>query len=1188
MRLTHLEIFGFKSFAQKVEIPFGPGITAIVGPNGCGKSNVVEAIRWVLGEQRAATFRSHRMEEVIFSGTRQRKPLGMSEVSLTIENKDHTLPIEFGEVTLTRRLFRSGESDYLLNKIPCRLLDIHNLLMDTGLGQGSYAVMEQGMVDEIISEKTENRRRILEEAAGITKYKTRRRSTWSKLEATQADLTRIEDRITEIKRHVDYLSRQVGRARRYQEFKQELDGLEIQLGRFHFFALQKELVPQKDELELLKRQSDTGYTQFRTLETELEKLKLAYTEAEKVLQSISLELNRYNEEIYEKDRQRIDLRARNEAAVHNIERAKREREDHQRQLEEAQEQRQKTGRNLVAARTELQTMDEGLQSRSDDSAAAEKAYAARRGELDSQKGRQMDLLRAQGEFSRSLERLQTEREGVAERATALQEETARLSRERQQALEARGVAAAELEETRQQLHAVQQQDHSGRQRLQAVETDLHRREENRAELRRAIDANQARMHVMEKVRAGYEGYASGVRTLMLDSPHAALFQGVLGDLIDVDPRYHQAVETALGESLEALVAEDQTGLLEAIDYLKSREGRAGIFPLAWHGQSLPPRIFMPQRPGLLGPILDYVKAEGPLASLVERLLHNTFLVDDLDAALDLAATYLDQRVRFVTATGDAIDLCGRIAGGQAGSADASVLGRRREIAALRGANAGAKAQLATADAACRSQTVRRTALERYLKEVTHRADQLRERERELLHRQQNAAAEGQRLQDRLVQLHREETHIDERVQNLEEGIGEKGEKLTSMEREGQSLEEAIGAAEEELGRTEHRRRECQEQLQALQIERTRIVEQTRGLEKDAERLEHIESSHHQNIGRLLGEIEQAEQNRRNWTEREDRLNAELKDMHEKRETLEKDRDEKQQHWQEAMVQTREQEEEWRRMQRDLNAQRERRHQLELQIAESENRAVHIQERLQEEQHCDVESMGPLEDEEFDAEQSAARVEQLRLSIQRLGTVHVGVLEEFEEQKERYDFLCQQRDDLLVAAEDLKKTLAIIDRTARRMFNETFAEIRAKFKETFARFFVGGEADLQLEANVDPLEAGIDIIARPRGKRLQTIALLSGGEKALTAISLLFAIYQVKPSPFCILDEVDAPLDDTNIGRFVHVLKEFARSTQFVMVSHNKLSMHAANTMHGVTMPEEGVSQLVSVKIGEEELELAAG
>jgi chromosome segregation protein len=376
-------------------------------------------------------------------------------------------------------------------------------------------------------------------------------------------------------------------------------------------------------------------------------------------------------------------------------------------------------------------------------------------------------------------------------------------------------------------------------------------------------------------------------------------------------------------------------------------------------------------------------------------------------------------------------------------------------------------------------------------------------------------------------------------------------------------------------------------LGTLRVERARIAETVQSLERDAERLENIEANLHRNIERLNEESAEATRHLEERGARIVEIEAELQELHEARDTLAAEQDQRREHWSEANSKNRELQDNISQLQRQLNDQRERRTKLEVKISELKLQTQHIRERLQEEQHCDVETMG-APDEEVDDESTQQRLDQLRQSLHRLGSVHLGVLEEYEEQKERYDFLCQQRDDLVIAAEDLKKTLNLIDRTARKMFSETFAQIREKFQETYARFFPGGEADLKLEENVDPLEAGIEITARPRGKRLQSITLLSGGEKALTAISLLFAIYLVKPSPFCILDEVDAPLDDTNISRFVRVLKEFAQTTQFIVVTHNKITMAAADTLHGVTMPEEGVSQLVSVRVEEDILGEAAG
>lgn len=403
-----------------------------------------------------------------------------------------------------------------------------------------------------------------------------------------------------------------------------------------------------------------------------------------------------------------------------------------------------------------------------------------------------------------------------------------------------------------------------------------------------------------------------------------------------------------------------------------------------------------------------------------------------------------------------------------------------------------------------------------------------------------------------------------------------------------ALEARLREREASVQRAEQARREQLEALNALRVERARAAEQTDSRRRDAERLAHLERSHRENIERLEAELTEAVGDRERLVEREAAIAAEIAAMHQERERLQADRNDKQERYQDVLVRSRELEEEISRLQRELGAQREKRHQLELRIAELENGTRHIRERLQAEHHMDVESLGPLEDETFDGTAAAEQLLRLRQAIERLGAVHVGVLEEYEEQKERYDFLVQQRDDLQAAAEDLRKTLQLIDRTARRMFRETFEEIRERFRQTFIRFFPGGEADLILQAEVDPLESTIEITARPRGKRLQSIGLLSGGERALTAIALLFAIYQVKPSPFCILDEVDAPLDDANVDRFLLVLQEFAKHTQFIMVTHNKISMAASDTLHGVTMPEEGVSQLVSVQMDEEVLEEAAG
>lgn len=1176
MRVSHLDIFGFKSFYNKTAIHFGDGITGVVGPNGCGKSNVVEAIRWVLGEQRAAAIRGHKMEDVIFAGTRARKPLGMSEVSLTVDNTEGVLAIDYTEVTITRRLFRSGESDYLLNKVPCRLLDIQNLLMDTGLGPGAYSVMEQGMVDEIVSEKTENRRRIIEEAAGITKYKARRRSTWNKLESTDADLTRLEDIITEVKRQFDYLGRQVGRARRFQTLSTELKDVELRFSRHRYFSLRDELQPLDEEFQSLSRDSESGLTEFTAREAELEKRRLAVTDAERTLQEAGVALSRCVEEIHELDNQLISTRERREAREHFIERATAQLEESRQQLNEANNQRTQAEATLVESRAEIAHSAEQLHTVESAAQEAEAAYAESRRSLDAENHKLRDILREKGERSGALVRLRTEREGLDRARQEAENERARLESEKLETSTRVSETQQLFQTTQERLAALQADLQAAHQRRQDTQSSLERGRKRTTDAERGIEAGQARIQILERVRSGYEGYSSGVRQLLVDSPYAATFNGVLGDLVEVTDGLDRAVESALGDAVEALVARDDESILEALAYVRDHSARAGVFPMNWQRQT-PTTIDLEGVDGVIAPLRNYVRADDTVTPLVDHLLANTFLVNDLKTALRLARDHADLAVRLVTADGQGVDIDGRVAGGEAGEDD-SVLGRGQEIRQLRAKMATQRSALITAQLGVDAESRRVAVLDGYTRDLQALVEQVRDEEREAHLRERAARDEGERLDKQLQALQTRVQSNEQRFAGLREGSQGEEQRLQQIDAEAAQLEQSLREREERLQEAERNRRERQEMLQSLRVERARIVEKGDNLGRDVQRLTSLEGTQRTNIDRLEKEISQAAQDRTGLQERESAATDQLTQKHDNRESLATDREEQHNQWQEVMVRSRELEEEIGRLQRELSVQRERRHQLELRVTELRTELKQLLSRVTDEYEVDLPSLGPLEEDDFDSEKAKARLEEIRRGLARLGNVHVGVLEEFEEQKERYDFLVQHRDDLIAASEDLRKTLQHIDRVARRLFRETFEEIREKFQVTYARFFPGGEADLTLEADVDPLESSIEITARPRGKRLQSIGLLSGGEKALTAIALLFAIYQVKPSPWCILDEVDAPLDDANVERFLRVLREFAQHTQFIMITHNKLSMSSADTLHGVTMAEEGVSQLVSVQV----------
>ena len=1188
MRLSNVEIFGFKSFLTRVEIPFGRGITSIVGPNGCGKSNIVEAIRWVLGEQRAGAVRGHRMEDVIFSGTRQRKPLGMSEVSLTIDNSSHILPIEFSEVTVTRRLFRSGESDYLLNKVPCRLLDIQNLLMDTGLGPGAYSVMEQGMVDEIISERTENRRRILEEAAGITKYKTRRRSTWNKLESTQADLTRLEDLIGEVKRQVDYLGRQVGRARRYKTLRQEWEQLELLFGRHRFFEIQEQLKPLRQESDELSKRSVSGRTELTTQETELEKRRLAVTTLEKDLQTVGVELTRCVEQLHERERGLVAVRERRGARQQFIRRSTEERDRQQQQLAASRQQREQTLGALADAESRLSSDGGRLQSQEESMAEAEASWQRGQSALEAANARLRTALGDREECGRTVERLQAEAAGLERTREQLASEQSGLGSAQDGLSRDRAAAQQELAGLESRLTAVEGDFAAARERQKEVEEQLRRAVEERGAIQRSLEANAARLQVLEKVRSGFEGHSQGVRNLMLDPERRELFRGVLADLIEVESEYYLAVETALGDALQALVADSEDAAFEAVRSLRDAAGRAGVFPLDWNFPP-PPAAAAGDLPGVLGPLSAHVRTGDEIRPLVERLLHNTFLVDGIDSAVAAAARGIAQPVRLVTAAGEGIDFSGCLRGGRTSrEEDRSILGRAAEIDRLRREIARDRARLAGSELAISAAESRRRVLNRYSADLGALAEESRERARSCELRLQEIRTESERIDSRSSEVEESSESLAGQFAGLASALESERDRLVELQGEVSGAEAAIGKVEQRLHTAEADRRGASETLGALRVERARAVEQVDSLRRDGLRLDQIGQGHSREIDRLTAEIEQASSDCDQLLSTEKQSDAEVRRLHQLRDQLAKNRDGNQLAWQEALTRSRDLEGEIGKLQKTLSSERERTYQLQLKITELENDAERIRERLQDEVNVEVETQGPVVEEEFDPLGTEERLGLVRRSLERLGTVHVGVIEEYDQQRERYDFLVQQRDDLLAAAEDLRRTLQLIDRTARRMFRETFVEIREKFRETFRRFFPGGEADLVLEPDVDALEAAIEISARPRGKRLQSIALLSGGERALTAIALLFAIYQVKPSPWCILDEVDAPLDDVNIGRFIRVVSEFAESTQFILVTHNKLSMSAADTLHGVTMPEEGVSQMVSVQVEPEAFGEAAG
>ncbi len=1177
MHLTRLQALGFKSFAQKLDMPLQKGITCVVGPNGCGKSNVVDALRWALGEQRPRSLRSGSMGDVIFSGTRSRKPLGMAEVSLTLDNSQKVLPTEFSEVTITRRLFRSGESDYLLNKIPCRLKDIQNLLMDTGLGTQSSYVIEQGMVDEIISDNAEERRRCFEEAAGVTRYKIRRRSAWNRLIAVQQDLQRMEDWLGEIQRQVASLQRQERKARLYKTLSDELRDLEIKLARFQYFDLADQSGPLREEMAFLKEDIEISDTDMTTLEAQLEEMRAELTDQDRALSEANIELSQHVERVHGKDSEILVAREELRNIHAFLERAEYQQKSLTVRLDNAQkgqkaaeEGGREADKKLKSAEAKLETETAKLETEIRD-------LDAQRTQVDAQKSQLMDLLRQNSDQGKGLERMQAEREGIVQRKSRLTQDIERVAARRQEADEtavqsAEQIAAVESQIT--QHTKERQQQIAGRDRCIAQRDE---QTESRNRLRANIEADQARVALLQKLREGFEGYSKGVRALAVDSPFSNRIQGVVADMVDVKPEYVTAIEAALGRALECLIVSNTDDARWAIDFLRQGEhGAAAFLPLE--------RIIttnlseVPKGEGIVGLASDLLNPERDVHGAVSALLRHTLIVSDAQTAIVHSDAMHDKGVEIVTLSGEVFSADGTVYGGADATSESGLIGRQQQIDDLQSAIESAQ----TARSNCETQLARTNeTLDKHLAQIEtcdNALADLHNRRAGLQRDRQNAETEAKRQAQAVTELDQETAQLAQRESELMHLISQAEEAQTKLDAKRETLEDVVRRADEDLREKENQRRVLQDGVAAVRVEIASLKERIESLAHEAVRQGREREAIAREIERLSGEADESQKRKREREESIGTASGELEVLHKQQSRIEHKRDAQAHRQHEILMAARAIEEKLRDKNRHTTKNRERLSEIQVAMAHIKERGEGIIERLKRDYEVDIVEQGRFHDPEFNADMAEKKTHELQERMRRMGSVNLAALEEYEVQKERLEFLTHQRDDLLEAEEIVKRTITRIDRTARQRFLDTFGRIREHFQNTFQEFFEGGEADLTMPPDEDPLEAPIIITARPWGKRLQSINLLSGGERALTAIALLFAIYLVKPSPFCVLDEVDAPLDDANIARFVKVIQKFSKQSQFIVVTHNKGTMEYGETLHGVTMEEPGVSRLVSVKM----------
>jgi chromosome segregation protein len=1200
MRIKRLDVVGFKSFMDRTVVAFSDGVTGVVGPNGCGKSNVADSIRWVLGEQSARHLRGRSMEDVIFNGSESKPPLSMAEVLLTFENdRPSELPIQyqgFSEITVGRRLFRTGESEYLINKVPARLMDVADLFMGSGVGRTAYSIIEQGRIGQIVSARPEDRRSIIEEAAGITKYKKRREAAERKLEATEANLLRVADIVQELGKQLDSLNRQARKAEKYKAVKAEIRELELAQAASRYL-----------ELTAVRRASEERHG---ALEAEGREIQARLAELDHAIEA-------ERARVVELERRTAELAARD----HELESQSRV---SQVSVEAAAAELAGIGERTRAQAAEV----EALKAQAEALAAEREALLAQREELGALGGADEDRLadaeaqlrevaREQAALLGETEAARADASGAVGRAAGHKSELAQLERQRadlgarlaRNRAEAEEIArrvgdldgsrsqhAEKLGKTRQLKLRLEAERGAQEESLERTRSEFLQNEAKLITVREELADKRARLTSLVEVMRNYEGYGRGVRSLMTraNGAEAGAERGVFGlvaDVVSAPPEYETAVEAVLGERLQYVIVESHAQGVEAIDFLKTAaEGRASLIPLSrLRGGEEGAALALRDRPGFVAGCLDVVRYDAAYEKVARFLLGDAVIVRDLPSALE-AWQAAEKKCTLVTLDGEVLDPYGVVTGGPLEGEGHGALQRRREVQELEETVRQFEAEYALAQERHRTLQTRVLQLESALKTIDKDG---REKDLAVLEQEKDlarVAEELDRLAARVGQLEVERTA-------LEDG-------LAAFAREEEEQRLAAATAEAERSRAEERAREAAARADELRARADALTAQLVNLKvkvaADAERKE--------SLGASLRRVEEA---RREVEERRGRLFAALSEANARAAELRGRIDGthgdmgrlEAEHLQvrEALAGERAQQEAAAAAlrARDGEVRELRRRADELATAANESALTaregalalgHLEEQIRE--RCQAELRWEVQRFHMQPPPSDAereRLDELKGQAERMGAVNLTAIEEYDDLAKRHGFMTAQKGDLEASLADLKAAIVKINRASRERFRETFDRVNEKFQQVFPRLFNGGRAGLVLTNDADgaELEAGVEIFAQPPGKRLVSVNLLSGGEKALTAVALIFAIFLIKPTPFCLLDEVDAPLDEANVGRYNELVKEMSKTSQFILITHNKRTMEMVDTLYGVTMEEPGVSKLVSVRLSEGKASAAA-
>ncbi|HWQ06365.1 MAG TPA: chromosome segregation protein SMC [Feifaniaceae bacterium] len=1184
MRLTKLELNGFKSFARKTEIRFGGGVTAIIGPNGSGKSNISDAVRWVLGEQSAKALRGSKMEDVIFNGTQLRKALAYSEVTLTFDNSDGMLKVPFTEVAVTRRVYRSGESEYSINRNACRLRDIQDLFCDTGIGKDGYSIISQGKVEEILSNKSGDRRAAFEEAAGVMRYRVRKEEAERKLDHTEKNLERIEDILKELSDRLGPLEEQSASARAYLRMRDELRDLEVNLFLYQYERAQEKLAAIEAAAKQMLAERDVS----EASESELVETCAALEEQLRALDaSLSAQQNKLMGLVSESETRvgasRV-LSERRENALSQKKRILSERESGAARLTELTEaisgmQADESGQ---AALSMLDREIEAAQTR----VTAQDEETLRREEaLEAMKNSIIERMNRMSDYRSSVSRYDTMRASIEERLGTIEleakrrsEETARLEEEQKTAARTHAEEAEKLETAKRDLDASVENRRKTLDRFSALREELQKDEQN-------ISSLLSRLRLLEEMQRSREGYFASVKNILRDAPNdtrlSRAIVGVVAELIRVPKEYEIAVTMAMGSTLQNIVTPTAEDAKYVIEYLRARDyGRATLLPMALLNPTRPTREerAMLDLPGCIGVASELVSCDDNVRDVIDYLLCRTIIVKDLDAGIALK-----KRTRgafhIATLEGDIISTGGSMSGGSLQKQSHSLLGREREITELRETLKKADAALEEKKRAlikneqellqCDIQVdAFRDAVHACEIEAAKQAEQL-----DMIHRDveksrvSEAELESERLQlsENLTDVERERKSADESQTTIEQDNASTREDVIKAQAELAELRKERERVSTELSEQKVRRMALSKERDAVYAEQKRLVNEHRdlsiklqNLEKEAAENETAIAQIDQELAGMLSEIE-ADQ----------KVNGAEKEAQKK---LEEER----LNVSNSLSELRKRREELLTGARDLS---ERIHKQEMQQTKLEMELAAMQDHIWEEYQLTYENAAALR-RDIAVGATNARINEIKAEVRELGDINLGSIEEYKIVAERHSTLKTQFDDLQKAKADLQQLILELTSTMETVFLRQFELIQQNFSGVFAELFGGGYAELRLTDKNDVLGCDIDIIAQPPGKKLQLLTLLSGGERALTAIALLFAMLMLKPPAFCMLDEIESALDEANVTRFADYVKRYSDGTQFILITHRKGSMEVCDSLYGVSMEEKGVSKVVSARFGD--------